>query len=95
LTHRIGAQEIAMPPQESISTVDDLAARIRVDLTVIKSVAQLLGRRDWSLSDADHAHLTDQLRLIDRSVDHAGEFIKRLESWTLAFIGEAERDGQS
>ncbi len=34
---------------------------LRVSLTVIKSHAQLLARRQWELSNGDRAHLAERL----------------------------------
>lgn len=58
--------------------LDRTVVSLRVSLAVIKSHAQLLARRQWELSDADRAHLTERLAIIDAHVGHAADLLTDL-----------------
>lgn len=51
------------------------AASLLGALTVIKAHAQLLARRQWDLTDADRAHLTNRLAIIDSQVARAASLL--------------------
>ncbi len=55
----------------SKTPIDQTLVSLRVSLTVIKSHAQLLARRQWELSDADRVHLMERLAIIDAHVGRA------------------------